>query len=105
MHAMPLPHRTSAFTLVELLVVLGVVGLLLGLLLPLLAQARSAARATTCASNLRELGRANRFYADDNRGFVPRDHTPWRDDRPYWLLQLSRYIGGKADMISGNRLL
>lgn len=61
----------SAFTLVELLVVIGVVALLISILVPSLTAARGQARQTVCGSNLRELASANRYYADEGGVYVP----------------------------------
>ncbi|HEX8463058.1 MAG TPA: prepilin-type N-terminal cleavage/methylation domain-containing protein [Abditibacterium sp.] len=47
-----------AFTLVEMLVVLAIVGLLAAILLPVVSRARASARTSTCASNLRQIGQA-----------------------------------------------
>lgn len=63
-------------TFVEVLVVLAIIGVLLALLLPALARARASGRKVDCAARMREMGRAFNLYANDNRGFVPRDHTP-----------------------------
>ena len=60
-----------AFTLLELLVVVAVIGLLAALLLPVLARAREASRAAACASNLRQLGLASAIYAVDQNGHLP----------------------------------
>src|SRR5688500_10862952 len=59
------------FTLVELLVVIGVIAILIGILLPTIARARECARRASCLSNLRQVGMAMRFYAYDNRDQVP----------------------------------
>lgn len=61
-----------AFTLVELLTVVGLIGLLMGLLLPALASARRAAAQAKCASNLRQWAIAVNMYADANQGWLPR---------------------------------
>jgi len=63
--------HSAAFTLVELLVVIGVIAILIGILLPTIARARESARRASCLSNLRQVGMAMRFYAHDNRDQVP----------------------------------
>lgn len=63
--------RRTAFTLVELLVVIGVIALLISVLLPALGAAREAARSTQCLSNLRQTHLAFQQYANDHGGWVP----------------------------------
>ena len=64
-------RRHGGFTLVELLVVIGIVAALLGVIVPALASARASARKIGCLTNLRQIGLAVHLYADDNRGNIP----------------------------------
>ena len=60
-----------AFTLVELLVVIAVIGILIALLLPVLKSAKERARRTTCLNNLRQLNMGVHLYSDDERDVGP----------------------------------
>jgi len=63
--------RKRAFTLVELLVVIGIIALLIAILLPALGKAREASQKTVCLSNLRQLGTAMQLYATEYKDFIP----------------------------------
>jgi prepilin-type processing-associated H-X9-DG protein/prepilin-type N-terminal cleavage/methylation domain-containing protein len=65
-----IPHFQKAFTLVELLVVIGIIALLIALLLPALGRALESAKSTQCLSNLHELGVAWMNYATNNKGNI-----------------------------------
>jgi prepilin-type N-terminal cleavage/methylation domain-containing protein/prepilin-type processing-associated H-X9-DG protein len=66
-----LPHA-YAFTLIEILVVIGIIGVLLAILLPAIEHARHQAYKDKCASNLRQIGQAMTIYATENRGSFAR---------------------------------
>jgi prepilin-type N-terminal cleavage/methylation domain-containing protein len=64
-------RRNSGFTLVELLVVIGIIAVLVGILLPTLGKAREASQRTACLSNLRQLGTLFLIYANNNKQAAP----------------------------------
>ncbi len=73
-------RERCGFTLVELLVVIGIIAVLISILLPALNRARDAAQRVSCLSNLRQVATVLRFYANDNRDYVPigyRNNTKW----------------------------
>jgi prepilin-type N-terminal cleavage/methylation domain-containing protein len=96
-------RRNSGFTLVELLVVIGIIAVLVSMLLPGLNKARTAAQQVSCMSNLRQIGFGFLQYANDNRGLYPVAYHYFPDgtiDRSKWTFEkypleiaLSRYFG------------
>lgn len=64
------PQRAAAFTLVELLVVIGIIGLLISILLPALNRAREQAQMVQCLSNMRQLMAGCIMYSNANRGTI-----------------------------------
>ena len=86
--------RVRAFTLVELLVVIGIIALLISILLPSLNSARRAAQSTVCLAQLRQLGVAITGYAVDNRGHVVPTRVKSAAGNDFWsvLLIASKYI-------------
>jgi prepilin-type processing-associated H-X9-DG protein len=64
-------HPSRAFTLVELLVLIGIIAILVAVLLPALNKARAAARTLQCATNLREIGQAALLFSQSHQGRFP----------------------------------
>ena len=72
------------FTLVELLVVIGIIALLVSILLPALNKAREDAKRVRCLSNQRQLVMAWQMYASDNKGHIVGSNTPAYPANPWW---------------------
>lgn len=64
-------RRCRAFTLVELLVVIGIIAVLIGVLLPTLAKARESGNRVKCAANLRAIGQGFAIYLAENKQYYP----------------------------------
>jgi len=75
-----------AFTLIEMLVVMAIIGILAGLLLPVLMSSREEARRAQCLSNLREVGKALQIYCNNSDGYLP--------SYPGYGLTWCRYVFG-----------
>jgi prepilin-type N-terminal cleavage/methylation domain-containing protein/prepilin-type processing-associated H-X9-DG protein len=100
------PH---AFTLVELLVVIGIISLLISVLMPALSKARQTAQAAVCASNMRQVSLAVLNYTIDNRGRFPYGgYAPSGFVLPQysWTDLIDGYLAGKLTQaeLDGNVL-
>ena len=68
-------NRRRGFTLIELLVVIAIIAILAAILFPVFARAREAARATSCKSNLKQIGTAIQMYTQDYDELMPVERT------------------------------
>ena len=92
-------HRSAAFTLVELLVVMGVIAILVAILLPALTGARRAAQTVQCAANIRQICNAMFDYASSNRGRFPPNIPPFGGSKAqYWYDndRIGRLVGARV---------
>src|SRR5438093_6824746 len=95
-------RRCCGFSLIELIVVIGIIAVLMALLMPGLNRARDSARAVRCAAQLRQIGQAIYSYATNHHGMTPCWGGGFRiddSDSPLsrgWPAMLWRYTGVKA---------
>jgi len=85
--------QRRAFTLVELLVVIGIIAILIAALLPALSKARDAAITVACLSNLRQIQTCHYMYMTDNKGQLIPEWTA----APTWPYLLKKYFGRLPD--------
>jgi len=91
--------KPRAFTLVELLVVIGIIAVLIGMILPALSAAQRQARTVKCAANMRSLGQLLYLYANDHQNLLPPGSTdvgpsPNAGGNNFtWDDSLNRYVG------------
>ncbi len=102
-----LTRKRTGFTLVELLVVIGIIAVLVAMLLPALNKARLSALDVRCLSNLRQISTATGIYINDSKGAFP-VHLEWTGGtRPYfanWDRLLAPYLGIRDLSMTANHL-
>jgi prepilin-type processing-associated H-X9-DG protein len=101
----------EGFTVIELLVVIGIIAVLLGVLLPTIARARQTAAQAACASNLRQWAIAVNAYAEQNNYWLPRrgqgkmptEQLNWYDD---WFNELAPLVGQPTyqNLVAGGKM-
>lgn len=97
----------TGFTLVELLVVIGIIAMLISILLPALNRARDTAKTVQCMSNLRQMGIAFQMYANDNGDIIPlasdefrppiSGGIPTEPNETSWAMKLSQLLSERKD--------
>lgn len=100
--------RRSAFTLVELLAVIAIVGVLATLVFAVLGSARTKANQAKCSANLRAIGSAMNQFAADYKGYYPAvtyntGHLNGRvnPNKSHWWIELKPYIGSDIKTVGG----
>lgn len=101
-------RKSRGFTLVELLVVIGIIAVLISILLPTLARARQTANLVACQSNFKQVYNAVMFYANENKGYLPWQSIPnnWGNsgtNATIWI-SLSEYLGKRVTNLSNGPL-
>ncbi|MDR1279795.1 MAG: prepilin-type N-terminal cleavage/methylation domain-containing protein [Opitutaceae bacterium] len=90
---------TRAFTLVELLTVIAIIGILAGILIPVTGAVRARARSVRCASNMRQVAITLIGYANDNRDRTVIAHYP--DGDLNWAQTVTRWDGSGKTLVEG----
>jgi prepilin-type processing-associated H-X9-DG protein/prepilin-type N-terminal cleavage/methylation domain-containing protein len=83
-------QKIRAFTLIELLTVIAIIGVLAAIIIPTVGKVRESARASQCASNLRQIGMAFQLHAQEKRGALPASQGT-----SMWTVEIHPYLEGR----------
>jgi prepilin-type processing-associated H-X9-DG protein/prepilin-type N-terminal cleavage/methylation domain-containing protein len=91
------PAAATAFTLIELLTVIAIIGILAAILIPVVGRVRESARSSACVSNVRQISTAFSLYAADNGGLIPAamgsNNGGENPTGGFWMVELNPYVG------------
>lgn len=101
----PLPRignaqARCAFTLIELLTVIAIIGILAAILIPTVGRVRESARASQCLSNQRQIAFAFSLYANDNKGYLPRAGVAPDNTTRSWMIAVKDYLPTNGNVIT-----
>lgn len=86
-------RKTRAFTLIELLTVIGIIAILAAILIPVISKVRASANTVSCVSNLRQLGAAVQLYTQDYGNFpYPNAGADPERPNPIWFVHLLPFV-------------
>jgi prepilin-type N-terminal cleavage/methylation domain-containing protein len=85
------PANSRAFTLIELLTVIAIIGILTAIIIPVVGSVRESARASRALSNAKQIGMANLLFAQDNKGRLLGEGWVWNDTNNLWN-NIARYL-------------
>ena len=88
-------YARRAFTLIELLTVIAIIGILAAIIIPTVGKVRETARSSQCISNQRQIAMAFGLYAGDHKGFLPRSGIP-----ESWTLSVADYLPSKGKVVT-----
>lgn len=92
--------ENRAFTLIELLTVIAIIGILAAIIIPTVGRVRESAKDATCKSNLRQIATALNIYATDH-GRFPASRQADEGDGTIWRMYLAPYFGGAVKQNNG----
>ncbi|WP_052361411.1 type II secretion system protein [Geminisphaera colitermitum] len=110
-------RRAAAFTLIELLTVIAIIGVLAGIMIPVVSRVRESARKAQCISHLRQIGNGIHLFASDNKSYLPVSIKFANLDCPFgittngteygWFNYVRPYMGAASSLkaFMGKRML
>ncbi|WP_043588879.1 DUF1559 domain-containing protein [Geminisphaera colitermitum] len=95
------PSACNAFTLIELLTVIAIIGILAAIIIPTVGKIRQTARAAQCASNMRQIAMALNLYADEHNDLFPKAYKNTGDLT--WMQKIASYVGLNKEALGEHR--